>query len=295
MAKSQGAKKRAAKKQRKRKISRERQRLSDKQQRVKDEIGMLCKTNATGQVLKSYITVNNFKRIKELIKTLDIELAQSKKSFSYRQYCRLFESYLFKSKKCGGSICCQAITEDGTRCRRAASRFSTMDLTETQILPRIPEFVKVRLGAKKIQELKLIGFSNSCCFYCWQHAAMFIGEKVTWATNLLYYSTHPEDILTIFFDDVKPRKLFGTVTYFIDSFGEARNVDEIIKWMFKTYGITHGAFNTVYWGIFGMVFMYDTLKPILLRYLSGTDAEKTQTIEEMSETASNVLLQLNNM
>ena len=273
--------------------------LSDKQKRVKGEIGMLCKIDENGRVLKSYITVENFKRIKKLMNTLNIKVVQAthtrRSTFSYRQYCKLFESYIFKSKKCDGEVCCQAITEEGNRCRRPASRFSSMDLTETQVLPTIPNFIQDKLGTKKVEELKLIGFANTCCFYCWQHAAMFVGEKVTWATNLLYYSTHPEDILSIFYDDVKAQKFLGTVTYYIGSLGKLRSFDEVIKYMFKTYGITHGAFNTTYWAIFGMVFMYDTLKPILLRYLHGSGKEKNKVLEEMSETATKVLLELHKM
>ena len=314
MARSKASRKRAAKKRRAKATEAHRQKaLSDKQQRIKGEIGMLCKTDEHGKVLKSYITVDNFKRIKALMNTLDIEVVQAthdgkRKSFSYRQYCRLFESYILKSEKCGGQVCCQAITEDGTRCKRPASRFSTLDITETQIPPiegeeerwhpatgakmNIPGFIREQIGTKKFEELKLLGFANTCCFYCWQHAAMFVGEKVTWATNILYYTTHPEDIFSIFYDDVKVRKFLGMVTYYVDRLGELRTPEEIIKHMFRTYGITHGAFSTIYWAVFGMVFMYDTLKPTLVKYLSGSPEEVESTIEEMSETAAEVLLEL---
>jgi len=317
MAGSKAVRQRTAKKRRaKAKEARRQKALSDKQKRIKGEIGMLCKTDEHGNVLKSYITVDNFKRIKALMNTLDIEVLQAthdgkRKSFSYRQYCKLFESYIFKSKKCNGQVCCQAITEDGKRCKRPASRFSTLDITETQILSlegereerwhpatgarmNIPGFIREKLGTKKFEKLKLLGFANTCCFYCWQHAAMFVGEKVTWATNILYYTTHPEDIFSIFYDDVKVSKFLGTVTFYVDRLGELRTPNEIIKHMFRTYGITHGSFSTTYWAVFGMVFMYDTLKQKPVKYLSGSPEEVESTIEEMSETAADVLLELQN-
>ena len=141
---------------------------------------------------------------------------------------------------------------------------------------------------RKVEELKLIAFANTCCFYCWQHAAMYVGEKVTWASNITYYATHPEDILSVFYDDVQVTKLFGTVTYYVDSLGELRRPSDVIKNMFSIYGTVNGAFSTAYWIVFAMVFMYDTLEPMLMQYLY----DSPDAIQQMSETAADVLLEL---
>jgi hypothetical protein len=271
------------------KAKRKAKNFENEQNRIEKEIKYLCNKDSNGVILKENITHENYLKLKKLMNSLDIEiLDQNDKSHSYRAYCKIFESFLFKNKSCGDHVCCQAITENGTRCKRPASNFSTIDFTGKQILPTIPEFIKKRFSAKKLQELKVIGFANTCCFYCWQHAAMFVAEKITWSTNISYYSTHPEDILSIFYDDVKPVKFIGTVTYNFKEIGELRDVDEIIKNIYKLKGTIEGAFSSTYWIIFAMVFMYDTLKPILLKFTDDINA-----IEDISITAANVLLEIN--
>ncbi len=266
--------------------------MSTKKQKLilSEGIGELCQTNPDGTVIKSIITIENYKSLKTLMKNLDIELMSKSKSFSYRQYCKLFESYLFKKKKCGGEICCQALTAEGVRCSRPASKFLTIDLTEVQALPtKIPLFIKRRMGAKKVEELKLIGFANTCCFYCWQHAAQYATEGATYASNFAYYTTHPEDLLKIFFENVTTKKILGLITYFV-SVNNIRTPDEIIKYIYKTSGTMEGMLSSYYWGIFITVFMYDTIKPYIVRLLPGSEEQKEDVVEKMANSAAQALL-----
>lgn len=257
------------------------------------EIATLCAKNKEGRVVKSAITISNFKKLKALADEFDIQVVKTHQgTFSYRQYCKLFESYSFKNKKCDDKVCCQAITEEGQRCSRSASRFATVDLTESQLTPKIPLFIKRRLGVKKVEELKLIGFGNTCCFYCWQHASMYMAEGLTYLTNLSYYLTHPEDILIIFFEKVDISKFLRIITYRIDV-DQLRTPDEIIKNAYKLSADLTGKFSLYYWGIFMLTFMYDTIKPHILKILGGSEKEKTQLVKDMAEVAAETLLKMN--
>lgn len=256
--------------------------------RKKNKLNSLCQKGDDGKVIKSNVTVQNFKELKKEIKDLDITVINtSDRSFSYRQYCKLYDSYKFKNKGCDGRVCCQAITADGSRCTRAATKFVTIDITEKDLTPSIPTFLKSKIGYAKVEELKLIGFANSCCFYCWQHATSYILEKSTYATNLLYYSTHPEDILKIFFEDVKIKKYGGVIPYKIESVSGLRNVSEIIRMMYKTSGDMEGALSSYYWIVFLMVFAYDTLRDTIL----ASSNLKEKDVKEMTVRSAEVLLQ----
>lgn len=251
------------------------------------KLAELCQTTKDGEVIKTLITVENFKRLKKLMKTLDIELmTDNPKSFSYRQYCKLFSSYMFKREKVGGRPRCQAINHDGERCLRPAAKFLTVDLTEVQVLPKIPGFLRRKLGTKKVEKLKLIGFANTCCFYCWQHTAMYAAEGSTFTSNLAYYTTHPEDILGIFFEDVEVKKVARLLTYKV-KVSKLRSADEIIKRFYSTKAAMKGALSRYYWGVFFIVYMYDSLK----RYLSGWMTEKQ--MQKMVERGAEVLLKAN--
>lgn len=265
-----------------------------KQSSVQKEIGVLCQTSPDGEILKSSITSANYKRLKSLLKTLEIEVVKnSKRSFSYRQYCKLFSSYVFKNSKCGSTdqICCQAITGDGVRCHRPASKFLTIDLTEMQILPTIPSFVKAKLGPLKTEKLKLIGFANTCCFYCWQHAGMYALEGTTFASNYSYYLTHPEDILGIFFEEVSAKKVGRVLTYSVSA-SKLRSAKDIVKNMYKTSGDIQGKTSYYYWGVFITLYAYDTIQYYLGESLSGSDTESIT--ESMAVTAADALLYANN-
>jgi len=267
---------------------------------IKKEIVELCQKDSEGNVYKTQINTQNYERLKHLIKNLDIEVAKEK-DFSYRQYCKLFDSYVTKEKKCGGKICCQAITENGERCKRAASDYMMVDLTGKNFTPAIPEIIKKNLGVKYVEELKLIGFARSCCFYCHQHAGMYVAEKLTWAHNLAYYTTHTEDFLSIFFKDVKPKKLYGTITYGFHNVGNMKNVDEIVRDAFLTHSVSTGAlktgehgtgFNYYYLGMKLLVFFDGFIRPYIIRALEGNDAEKEMVFEQLVVTAAGVLLEM---
>lgn len=230
-------------------------------------IGELCQVNPNGTVMKSLITMDNYKKLKKNISELDIEIS-GKKTLSYRQYCKLFSGYLHKKKECMGEVCCQAITADGDRCKRPANRFVSIDLTEKQLVPKIPKILKDKLGVKLVEELKLIGFANTCCFYCWQHAAMYLVEGATYTSNLAYYLSHPEDVLKIFFENVKVKKAARLITYSVEV-SHLRSVSEIIKYMYKTSADMEGVLSSYYWGVFLMVYAYDKMKPRLEKIIQS--------------------------
>jgi len=250
-------------------------------------IGELCQTDSSGIVKKTVITTDNYRLLKSQMHEVDIELLSKRKNLSYRQYCKLFDGYLHKEAKCNGRVCCQALTNDGTRCKRPANNFVSIDLTEKQLVPKIPLFLQKKLGAKKVEKLKLLGFSNNCCFYCWQHAAMYIVEGATYTSNLAYYLSHPESILTIFFKNVKTRKIFNIITYSIEV-SQMRNPHEIIKYMYKTSADMEGVLSSYYWAIFLMIFAYDKIEP---RLRSIIQSKRPNIIENMSITAANTLIE----
>jgi hypothetical protein len=229
------------------------------------------------------------------MKTLDIDIINtSSRGFSYIstfKKLKLFDSYIFKGKNCNGEVCCQAITEDGTRCKRQANKFLTIDVTEKQLVPSIPQFLRKRIGPRKMEQLKLMGFANSCCFYCWQHAAMYAIEGGTYVSNLAYYTSHPEDLLRIFFKDVNIKKFAGVITYSV-MVKNMKSPEQIVKDMYKTYGTTQGTLSSYYWAVFITVFLYDTIKPHVIKYLSGAHLQKTKVFEKMTETAASALIKL---
>lgn len=202
---------------------------------------------------------------------------------------------MFKRSKCGGNICCQAITEDGTRCHRSASKFVSVDITEKQLLPKIPSFIRKKLGVKKVEQLKLIGFANSCCFYCWQHAVIYTLEVSTYTSNFAYYISHPEDLLSIFFKDVKVRKIGGLITYSVTKLGGIRTPDEIIKYIYKTKSGMKGKLSSYYWGIFIMVYFYDNVKSYIISLFKKSNllkVEKEKITQDMSATAADTLIKI---
>ncbi len=249
------------------------------------EITALCATDEKGVVLKSDITVQKYEQLSFLIKNLNIDIVGGdRKKLSYREYCKVFESKVFKEKKCNGHICCQAITEDGNRCTRPASKYASIDLTERYILPSIPEFVKAKIGYKKSNELKLVGFATTCCFYCYQHAAIFLADKLTYTSNLSYYITHIEDLVQVFFDNVNPKKVSGIVTYNFNTLGNLRSLTDILSHLAimrnQSLGIGNGLYDWLWWGIYIIVFFYDKMKPYMLKYISGSNTMEKELVAD---------------
>ncbi len=261
---------------------------------MQSEITALCAKDEQGNVLKSNITIEKYERLSTLMEGLDIEILKSGNKLSYREYCKLFEANVFKEKKCGGSICCQAITEDGERCKRPASKYASIDITEKRILPTIPSFIVSRLGYKKANDLKLAGFATTCCFYCYQHAAMFLAEKLTYVSNAAYYTTHMEDLLQIFFNDVKPKKVGGVATYSFYSIGNLKSLSEILKSMAvvrnQSVGVGQGLYDWTWWGMYLIVFFYDTFKALIMKYIKGSLSEKELVADDVALLSAGVLL-----
>ena len=84
----------------------------------------------------------------------------------------------------------------------------------------------------------------------------------------------------------------GLVTYEVKVSG-IRSLDEIIKYALKAHADIGGAVTSRYWGIFMMVFMYDTIKPYLLNIISGSRGAVEVAIEEMVNEAADALLYIN--
>lgn len=265
--------------------------------KITNSITSLCATDENGNVLKSNITVQKYEQLSSLIENLNIDILEDgKKKLSYREYCKVFESNVFKEKKCNGHICCQAMTEDGSRCTRPASKYASVDLTENHILPTVPEFVKTKIGYKKANDLKLAGFATTCCFYCYQHAAMFLAEKLTYVSNLTYYTTHVEDLIQIFFDNVKPNKVGGVLTYNFYTLGNIRSPSDILKHLVvvrnQYVGVGKGLYDWLWWGMYIIVFFYDKMKPRMLEYINGENIiEKEMIVDDIALLSACVLIE----
>jgi hypothetical protein len=260
----------------------------------KKNILRLCSRDQEGSIPKTVMTIDNFKELKNYVQSI-IDLDPNK-SYSYRQYCKIIESFIFKQKRCGGDVCCQAITEDGTRCKRGSSIFTSIDITAFDKAIRIPKKIRPMLlkslGPEKVLDLELMTFANSCCFLCWQHAAIYAIEGSTYLSNLAYYSTHPEALFSIFFKEVKVRKVSRLLTYYI-TVSKPRTRDEIIKLFYKTTADMRGLFSLYYWGIYIMVFGYDQIKPILLKYLDLDIEKEKMLIDFMTIQAAKTLIEFN--
>lgn len=271
----------------------------DRQEKEKHLISIVskkCQVDKTGKIPTTYLTSENYSIIKKAIEQLGITKIAQGDQLSQEEYCKIFKAYIFKKEKCSGKVCCQAITEEGTRCSRPASELFTVDLTERSLSPELPDFLHKHLTEKQIKELKLSGFAITCCFYCWQHAAMYGAEMLTWYSNITYYLTHPEDILDIFFENVVVRKpyMFIPSTYKYEV-SKLRSPDEIIKRMFVLAATIAGKMTLFYWVIMAMVWLYDTLKPVLEKKIYGKISEIESKIQKMTVAAAKTLIKFNDL
>jgi len=302
--------KKASKKARERKIERTRRRIAYEksagerkkrgdrkklEESLIPKIGKRCELSESGRVSSLLLTPENLDVIKDAITRLGVEISEGE-DLSQEEYCKIFRAYIFKREKCDGRVCCQAITEEGDRCHRPASRLFTFDLTDKAIAPEIPKFLEKRLGKEKVQELRLSGFAITCCFYCWQHAAMYGTEIATWSSNLAYYLTHPEDILNVFYENVEVtrRYRFLPFTYKYEISG-LRTSDEIIKNMFAMAATMAGKATFFYWIVMAMVWLYDILKNELLKVIAGDEEDAEEHIEAMAIVAADALLRFNDL
>ena len=265
----------------------------------------LCQIDTkTGEIKKELITVENQRILRDLMRKKGIDKSsQGGKNLSYRQYCKLFESMKFRGKCCPQGLdkcdkseqgpCCQAVTEDGTRCERKASRITAYDLTQKQfnIKGKIPAFLKKKLGVRKVEKLQLAGMGIKCCFLCWQHAAIYTAELLTWSSNVLYYSSHPEDLLGIFYRQVAVQKFLKLFTYDF-KVSELKSVNDIVDAAFKTKATMAGklsAYSFTYWGIVFAFYAYDKLVEMLKKHMGDAKLAEN-TAKQMSERAADVLL-----
>jgi hypothetical protein len=261
-----------------------------------NKISGMCLLDDTGKIPKTLLTSENLSTIKEAIKQLSISRISSSEDLSQEEYCKIFRAYIFKREDCDGRVCCQAITEDGKRCQRPASDFFTVDLTERSLVPKIPSFIEKVLTKEQVKELKLTGFAVTCCFYCWQHAAKYGAEMLTWYSNFSYYLTHPEEILEIFYEDVRvvKKSFFNPLSYQFNV-SNLRSPDEIIKNMFIMTAKITGKMTYFYWVIMAMVWLYDYLKDKLVEVLYGDRRENIKEVENMAITSALTLLKFNDL
>jgi len=280
-------------------LRRARRRIATKKKNIRNRVGELCRRDDQKVVMKRLITPDNFRELKQILKEMGVNIERKGGgTYSYRQYCKLFDSFILKDRICGNRICCQAITEDGKRCTRGSMKF-VYDMTEKQMMEKLPLFLQRKLTAKQKQNLKLLGFANSCCFFCWQHAAIMIArttaEYATWTSNLWYYTAHIDILVNIFYEQVEVKKL-GPYTINITGVSGLRSPDEIVKYLIKTKGDTIGMVggtqnilkgSTTYWALWLMVFAYDKLKSALIDAGLGK-----KDIENMSEQSAQALLNL---
>ena len=216
---------------------------------------------------------------------------------THKQNCKLVDAYRFKSKRCcpngvsvcsreDKGVCCQAITQDGTRCTRKANKWTSIDLTTTTGMITLPEILVKRIGDKRAEELMLLGTGKQCCFFCWQHMGMYAMDIATWASNLTYYTTHPEDILDVFFNDVKVKKYAKLMTYSIE-LGKPREISDVIAKALKLKAATLGAFTGMYWILQAVVFAFTMMVDTLKKYGVYNHIEVALY---MAETSTRLLL-----
>jgi len=295
MGRAEARKQRKKAKQRKKRRQKRSVERNELREKARARVANLCQLDMHGNLLRTAISTQNLNRIKNTIHELGITEIQMERELTQAEYCKLFRGYMFKEEKCGDRVCCQAMTEDGTRCKRPASEYFTIDLTQRSIVPRIPDFIQRTLGDEKTEELKLIGFANSCCFYCWQHAVMYGAKKLTSIHNIAYYSTHPEDLLSVFFENVESQKLLGLIPipwgYRVSGL---REPDQIIKHGYKVAGQMSGMKTQFYWSSMAIVFFYDLVRPALVKILGDVE-DAANIIESMAVVAARTLLRFNDI
>lgn len=223
----------------------------------------------------------------------------AEEGLTYQQMCRMLRAARNRQKRCCPDgkddcseserrVCCQHITKDGTRCQRAASRFTSLSLGAgpgPNMEP--PGWLRKHLKPAQFNRLALSMAGLNCCFYCWQHAGAALLRGVTLVNSTAFFVMNPTVIVRLFFPEfrVERRTVLGIPVSF--RFGKIRTSANLLKLMrdalaggedlpggvleaAAVFGsaVALGPFNarTVFWLVFmsmrAVVFMADKLGPL---------------------------------
>jgi hypothetical protein len=205
---------------------------------------------------------------------LEVKLAKLYR-VSYRDLCGLARAYLLKEhhclletrelrqKTCRGGICCQATTQGGKRCTRRANDWTTWDLarrfqprdilaTYSGLSSRVRQKTKLTMSKSVAWQIYVSIACVQCCFFCWQHAAIEgigrgLGIFATVTSSELYYLTHFDQILSVFFSKVEAIKK-ASITVAIKSVGAINAVGTML---IRALGIIQS-----WWGFFADAMFY---------------------------------------
>ena len=242
----------------------------------RSSLSSLCKTDESKIIPKSLMTPENFRRLKELARRHNVKMTDEKgHGLSYSQYCLLIKDREFYKPQCcpdgkdtcirrDRRMCCQATLEDNTRCKYPAQFvYDLMDIGNKEYrrpwISRIPASIKPYLSTKQKNYYEQILANYPCCFYCQYHIGAYLAEGASYLTNISYYAKHPEEILSVFYNDVQVQKSYGFPIKV--ALGELKPREDISIGLTKLLGGMSGALSG--FGMFVRVFFF-----IYDRYLS---------------------------
>lgn len=144
---------------------------------------------------------------------------------SYKQLCRMLEAAKARQNRCcpGGKdqcgreekrVCCQHVTRDGKQCSRAASGFTSINLSTPTMEP--PRWLRQHLSAASFNRLALSLSGMNCCFYCWQHVGAAVVRGAALVSASVFFALNPTVVMRIFFPEfrVERRSVVGIPTSF---------------------------------------------------------------------------------
>lgn len=203
-------------------------------------------------------------RFKDLYKVTYRGMCRLARAYLLKEHSCLLETKEFREETCHGGICCQARTGEGKRCKRRASDWTSWDLARRfRTGDILAAYGKLSTEAKAKAGLTHLSRDMArriyrkvacvqCCFFCWQHAAIEgigrgLGIFALATSSELYYLTHLDELLSIFFSKVVPVKK-GTITVAIQSVGPPNPPGTMV----------HKALEVIqsWWGFFADVMFY---------------------------------------